>query len=147
MNIGDRLFIFITAGGRHSTATAYVHTSHGERDAQPNIIVRSHSILVRIVISLPMHGAGVLRTCVLPEVASTSRTAASLIHRQSLPCQLPPQRLLPYILSYEPATATSAQLCLLCCQPEPIPGAIPARMPQFTLSPIEHFSPVLGTNG
>ena len=32
MNIGDRLFIFITAGGRHSTATTYVHTSHGERE-------------------------------------------------------------------------------------------------------------------
>ena len=44
----------------------------------------------------------------------------------------PHQRSLQFILAYVPTTASSAQLCLLCCQPEPIPGALTARMSLFT---------------
>ena len=32
-----------------------------------------------------------------------------------------------------PSTASRAQFCLLCCQPEPMPGALTARMSLFTL--------------
>ena len=45
----------------------------------------------------------------------------------------PHQRSLQFILAYVPTTASSAQLCLLCCQPEPVPGALTARMSLFTL--------------
>ena len=44
----------------------------------------------------------------------------------------PHQRLLQIILAYCPTTAGSAQFCLLCCQPEPIPGTLAARMSQLT---------------
>ena len=30
-----------------------------------------------------------------------------------------------------PTTASSAQFCLLCCQPVPVPGSLTARMPQL----------------
>ena len=43
------------------------------------------------------------------------------------------QRSLHPILVYFPTTAGSAQFCLLCCQPEPIPGSSTVRMSQFTL--------------
>ena len=36
------------------------------------------------------------------------------------------------ILEYVPTTASSAQFCLLCCQPEPIPRSLAARMSRFT---------------
>ena len=34
----------------------------------------------------------------------------------------PHQRSLHLILAYVPTTAGSPQFCMLCCQPEPIPG-------------------------
>ena len=34
----------------------------------------------------------------------------------------PHQRSLHFILAYFPTTAGSSQFCMLCCQPEPIPG-------------------------
>ena len=37
------------------------------------------------------------------------------------------QRSLHFILIHFPTTAGSAQFCLLCCQPEPIPGTLAAR--------------------
>ena len=36
------------------------------------------------------------------------------------------------ILIHFPTTAGSAQFCLLCCQPEPIPGTLAARKPLLT---------------
>ena len=36
------------------------------------------------------------------------------------------------ILIHFPTTAGSAQFCLLCCQPEPIPGTLAARRPLLT---------------
>ena len=36
------------------------------------------------------------------------------------------------ILILCPTTAASAQFCLLCCQPEPIPRSLTARMSRFT---------------
>ena len=43
-------------------------------------------------------------------------------HQGSLQC----------ILAQYPTTAGSAQFCLLCCQPEPDPGSLTARVPQLT---------------
>lgn len=43
------------------------------------------------------------------------------------------QRSLHCILAQCPTTAGSAQFCLLCCQPEPVPRSLAARLPQFTL--------------
>ena len=43
-------------------------------------------------------------------------------HQGSLQC----------ILAQYPTTAGSAQFCLLCCQPEPIPGPSTARRSQLT---------------
>merc|ERR1712035_232377 len=37
------------------------------------------------------------------------------------------------VLAHCPTTADSAQFCLLCYQPEPIPRTLAARMLQFTL--------------
>ena len=42
------------------------------------------------------------------------------------------QRFLHIILVHFPTTASSAQFYLLCCQPEPIPGALAARMSRLT---------------
>ena len=42
------------------------------------------------------------------------------------------QRSLHCILAQDPTTAGSTQFCLLCCQPEPIPGPSTARMSQLT---------------
>ena len=42
------------------------------------------------------------------------------------------QRSLHYILAQCPTTAGSAQFCLLCCQPEPVPGSSTARVSQLT---------------
>ena len=42
------------------------------------------------------------------------------------------QRSLHPILVYFPTTAGSAQFCLLCCQPEPVPRSSTARMSRFT---------------
>ena len=36
------------------------------------------------------------------------------------------------ILAQYPTTAGSAQFCLLCCQPEPVPGLLAVRMSQLT---------------
>ncbi len=36
------------------------------------------------------------------------------------------------ILAQGPPTASGAQFCLLCCQPEPVPRSSTARVPQFT---------------
>jgi hypothetical protein len=36
------------------------------------------------------------------------------------------------VLAHSPTTASSARFCLLCCQPEPIPRSLAARMSQFT---------------
>ena len=43
------------------------------------------------------------------------------------------QRPLFCILVQCPTTAGSAQFCLLCCQPGPVPGSSSARRPQITL--------------
>jgi hypothetical protein len=42
------------------------------------------------------------------------------------------QRSLRPVLAYYPPTASSAQFCLLCCQPEPIHGSLAARMSRLT---------------
>ena len=42
------------------------------------------------------------------------------------------QRQLLVILAEYPTTAGSTQFCLLCCQPEPVPGLLAARMPRLT---------------
>ena len=42
------------------------------------------------------------------------------------------QRSLLTILAHGPITASSAQFCLLCCQPEPLPESLTARMSQPT---------------
>ena len=42
------------------------------------------------------------------------------------------QRSLHPILVYFPTTAGSAQFCLLCCQPEPVPRSLAARLSQLT---------------
>ena len=42
------------------------------------------------------------------------------------------QRSVHLILIHFPTTAGSAQFCLLCCQPEPIPGTLAARKPLLT---------------
>ena len=42
------------------------------------------------------------------------------------------QRSLHSIQAHVPTTASSAQFCLLCCQPEPIPRSLAARMSQLT---------------
>ena len=44
----------------------------------------------------------------------------------------PLQRSLHSTLGCLPATAGSAQFCLLCCQPEPVPESLPARPPPLT---------------
>ena len=43
------------------------------------------------------------------------------------------QGLLHAILIQCPTTASSVQFCLLCCQPEPMPGSLAARRLQLTL--------------
>ena len=43
------------------------------------------------------------------------------------------QRQLHSVQPHCPTTAGSAQFCLLCCQPEPIPGSLAARMFLLTL--------------
>ena len=43
------------------------------------------------------------------------------------------ERRLHPVLANVPTTASSAWFCLLCCQPEPIPRSLSARMSQFTL--------------
>ena len=42
------------------------------------------------------------------------------------------QRLLQRILAQYPTTASSAQYCLLCCQPQPVPGPSTAATLQLT---------------
>ena len=42
------------------------------------------------------------------------------------------QKSLQFILIHFPTTAGRAQFCLLCYQPEPIPGTLAARRPLFT---------------
>ena len=42
------------------------------------------------------------------------------------------QRPLHSVLVCFPTTASSAQFCLLCCQPEPVPRSLAARMSQLT---------------
>ena len=42
------------------------------------------------------------------------------------------QRFLHSTLDCFPTTAGSAQFCLLCCQPEPVPESLPARPPSLT---------------
>ena len=42
------------------------------------------------------------------------------------------QRSLHFILAQCPTTAGRAPFCLLCCQPEPIPRSLTARMPSLT---------------
>ena len=42
------------------------------------------------------------------------------------------QRFLHSTLDCFPTTAGSAQFCLLCCQPEPVPESLPARPPPLT---------------
>jgi hypothetical protein len=42
------------------------------------------------------------------------------------------QRSLHSTLGCVPTTAGSAQFCLLCCQPEPVPESLPARPPPLT---------------
>ena len=54
---------------------------------------------------------------------TTRRSDASYPHRRSL----------QFILAYVPTTARRAKCCLLCCQPEPMPGALTARMSLLTL--------------
>ena len=44
----------------------------------------------------------------------------------------PLQRFLYSTLGCVPTTAGSAQFCLLCCQPEPVPESLPARPPSLT---------------
>ena len=44
----------------------------------------------------------------------------------------PLQRSLYSTLGCFPTTAGSAQFCLLCCQPEPVPESLPARPPSLT---------------
>ena len=44
----------------------------------------------------------------------------------------PLQRFLYSTLGCFPTTAGSAQFCLLCCQPEPVPESLPARPPSLT---------------
>ena len=44
----------------------------------------------------------------------------------------PLQRSLHSTLGCFPTTAGSAQFCLLCCQPEPVPESLPARPPPLT---------------
>ena len=44
----------------------------------------------------------------------------------------PQQRSLHAILIHYPTTAGSVQFCLLCCQPEPMPESLTARMSRFT---------------
>ena len=44
----------------------------------------------------------------------------------------PLQRSLYSTLDCFPTTAGSAQFCLLCCQPEPVPESLPARPPSLT---------------
>ena len=44
----------------------------------------------------------------------------------------PLQRFLFSTLGCVPTTAGSAQFCLLCCQPEPVPESLPARPPSLT---------------
>ena len=51
--------------------------------------------------------------------------------RSGTPSEL--QGWLLSILAHCPTTADSAQSCLLCCQPEPVPRTLAARMSQFTL--------------
>ena len=43
------------------------------------------------------------------------------------------QRSLHIILVHCPTTASSAQSCLLCCQPQPFPRSLTTRSPQLTL--------------
>ena len=42
------------------------------------------------------------------------------------------QRSLHPIQAHDPTTASSAQFCLLCCQPEPVPRSLAARLSQLT---------------
>ena len=42
------------------------------------------------------------------------------------------QRSLHSIQAHDPTTASSAQFCLLCCQPEPVPRSLAARLSQLT---------------
>ena len=42
------------------------------------------------------------------------------------------QRFLHSTLVCFPTTAGSAQFCLLCCQPKPVPESLPARPPPLT---------------
>ena len=44
----------------------------------------------------------------------------------------PLQRFLCSTLGCFPTTAGSAQFCLLCCQPEPVPESLPARPPSLS---------------
>jgi hypothetical protein len=51
------------------------------------------------------------------------------------------QRSLHATLAYFPTTADSAQFCLLCCQPEPIPGSF-ISCQDFTVSTMESLQTI-----
>ena len=42
------------------------------------------------------------------------------------------QRSLHPIQAHDPTTASSVQFCLLCCQPEPVPRSLTARLSRLT---------------
>ena len=59
--------------------------------------------------------------------ANSSRQQKNLSHAVS-----PLQGSLQSTLGCSPTTAGSAQFCLFCCQPEPMPESLPARAPSLS---------------
>ena len=81
-----------------------------------------------------------MRRCAVKLTRSPSKDPKNvlLLHRpmakpKSRSCAAYPlQRFLYSTLDCFPTTAGSAQFCLLCCQPEPVPESLPARPPSLT---------------
>ena len=93
---------------------------------------------------MPLNFGGQMRSGVFDTVWPSANTDVHVVFRPCLAsfasfgqkgrsrAPYAQQRSLHYILAQCPTTAGSAQFCLLCCQPEPVPGSSTARVPQLT---------------
>ena len=57
---------------------------------------------------------------------------AGVSEKKAQSCEFSSTWFLPSVLADFPTTASSAWFCLLCCQPEPVPRSLAARVSQLT---------------
>ena len=110
------------------------------REGIPNVFFARRSVCIFLFSRhLPLSLASA--TCVLLSLPPGSPSlhlcrAANTFHaraKRGCGALCTQQRSLHIILVHCPTTASNAQSCLLCCQPQPFPRSLATRSPQFTL--------------